>query len=38
MIKMKIVYPFLVSLEVFKVIGEVCLSLDEQVHDLSVFI
>ena len=37
-IKIKIVYQFVVSLEVFKVVAEVPLSLDEQVHDLSVFI
>jgi len=35
---MKIVYQFLASLEVFKVMAELPLGLDEQVHDLSVFI
>ena len=36
MIKIKIVYQFLLSLEVFKVASEVPLGLDDEVHDLCI--
>ena len=38
MIKRELVHQFLVSVEVFKVVGKKSLGLDERVSDLSVFI